>query len=65
MALRRRPDQGKRFPTLKELDSVCPGSALLRRVDGHSCVLNSKARQAVPGLSSQEEVLIAQDNDLP
>ena len=55
----------KRFPTVKELDSVCPGSRLLlRRVDGHSCVLNSKARQAVPGLSSQEEVLIAQDNDL-
>jgi len=55
----------KRFPTMQELDSVCPGSRLmLRRVDGHSCVLNSTARKAVPGLVSQAEVLIAQDNDL-
>ncbi len=55
----------KRFPTVKELDAICPETRLLlRRVDGHSCVLNSKAREAVPGLGGAEEVLIAQDNDL-
>jgi predicted amidohydrolase YtcJ len=55
----------KRFPTMKELDAVCPDSILLlRRVDGHSCILNTKARNMVPGLSSTSEVLIAEDNDL-
>ena len=55
----------KRFPTLKELDAVCPNSRLLlRRVDGHSCVLNSKARAAIPGLNSQDEVLTGPENDL-
>ncbi len=62
-------DEGRikenRFPTAQELDSICPDARLLlRRVDGHSCVLNSTARKAVPGLNSQDEVLIAQDNDL-
>ncbi len=34
----------KRFPTRAELDSVCPRLPLvLRRVDGHSCVVNSLA----------------------
>ncbi|MCB5247813.1 MAG: amidohydrolase family protein [Candidatus Cloacimonetes bacterium] len=55
----------KRFPSVKELDSVCPDARLLlRRVDGHSCVLNSLAREAIPGLGGRDEVLIAQDNDL-
>lgn len=34
----------KRFPTLEELDRVLPNNPLLlRRVDGHSCVINSQA----------------------
>ena len=42
----------KRFPTRKELDSVCPGQPLLlRRIDGHSCLLNSAALALVPGLN--------------
>ncbi len=57
------PEQ--RFPTVKELDAVCPNSRLLlRRVDGHSCVLNSKARKAIPGLNSSEELLTGPENDL-
>lgn len=55
----------KRFPTLKELDSVCPKvRLLLRRVDGHSCMLNSAARRTVPGLESPDEVLTGTENDL-
>lgn len=55
----------KRFPTMKELDAVCPNSKLLlRRVDGHSCVLNTKAREAIPALQSPEELLTAAENDL-
>ncbi len=55
----------KRFPTLLELDRVCPrNQLLLRRIDGHSCVLNSYARRVVPGLQSAEEVLTGVDNDL-
>lgn len=54
----------KRFPNVKELDAVCPDSKLLlRRIDGHSCILNSKARQSVTGLNSPEEVLTGADND--
>jgi predicted amidohydrolase YtcJ len=38
----------RRFPTLEELDSVQPDRPIvLRRVDGHSCVLNSKAMKMV------------------
>ncbi len=34
----------KRFPTIEELDRVLPNNPLLlRRVDGHSCVINSQA----------------------
>ncbi|MBW6514267.1 MAG: amidohydrolase family protein [Candidatus Syntrophosphaera sp.] len=55
----------KRFPTMRELDSVCPrANLLLRRVDGHSCVLNSQARKQVPGLTRPDEVLRGADNDL-
>lgn len=36
--------QEKRFPTMQELDKVVPNNPLLlRRVDGHSCVINTKA----------------------
>ncbi len=38
----------KRFPTLKELDTIYPDIPLiLRRVDGHSCVINSKAAKMI------------------
>lgn len=34
----------KRFPTIDELDRVVPNNPLLlRRIDGHSCVINSQA----------------------
>jgi len=37
-----------RFPTLKELDHICPDKPLLlRRVDGHSCVINSQALKRI------------------
>lgn len=36
----------RRFPTHKELTSVCPNKPLLlRRIDGHSCVINLLARE--------------------
>ncbi|MGC9362181.1 MAG: amidohydrolase, partial [Candidatus Syntrophosphaera sp.] len=55
----------KRFPTIRELDSACPDAyLLLRRIDGHSCVLNSQARSLVPKIRSKTEVLSGQDNDL-
>ncbi len=38
----------KRFPTLKELDTIFPDIPLiLRRVDGHSCAINSKAAKMI------------------
>ena len=38
----------KRFPTIKELDKIFPDTPLiLRRVDGHSCVINSKAAKMI------------------
>lgn len=56
------PEQ--RFPTLAELDSVCPHRALvLRRIDGHSCILNSFARQLLPRLPSSDEIYRGGDND--
>ncbi len=55
----------RRFPTPVELDAICPrAKLLLRRVDGHSCVLNSAAREAVPGLNGADEVLRGAENDL-
>lgn len=34
----------RRFPTLQELDKIVPmNPLLLRRIDGHSCVINSQA----------------------
>jgi len=36
--------QEKRFPTISELDSVCPDlSLVLRRIDGHSSIINTLA----------------------
>jgi predicted amidohydrolase YtcJ len=38
----------QRFPTLAELDAIFPSTPLiLRRVDGHSCVINSAAAKAI------------------
>ena len=38
----------KRFPTIEELDNIFPDTPLiLRRVDGHSCVINSKAAKMI------------------
>ena len=38
----------KRFPTRDELDKIFPDTPLiLRRVDGHSCVINSKAAKLI------------------
>jgi predicted amidohydrolase YtcJ len=38
----------KRFPTIEELDNIFPDVPLiLRRVDGHSCVINSKAAKMI------------------
>lgn len=55
----------RRFPTQKELDAACPdANLLLRRVDGHSCLLNTRARKLIPSLRSADEVLKGQDNDL-
>ena len=54
----------KRFPTVKELDSTVPDKALiLRRIDGHSCMLNSYARSFVTGLNTKEEILRGAEND--
>ena len=52
-----------RFPTQAELDSACrKRKLLLRRVDGHSCMLNSLARQSFPSLQ-EGPVLTGTDND--
>lgn len=55
----------RRFPTIAELDSVSSEhNILLRRIDGHSVLLNSRARERVSGLFSREEVLRGKDNDI-
>lgn len=55
----------KRFPTVSELDSL--GSSkniLIRRIDGHSCVLSSVARAKVPELADYpHEVCRGDAND--
>jgi len=54
----------QRFPTLAELDSVCPDRALiLRRIDGHSCMLNTFARRQLPEIMSYGEILRGAEND--
>lgn len=56
--------QEKRFPSLAELDKLSPDCPLvLRRIDGHSCMLNSFARAQVPHLGTKEEILRGQHND--
>ncbi len=41
----------KRFPTAKELDWIYPDKeVLIRRVDGHSCVINTKAAKQIAAI---------------
>ncbi|MFW5628966.1 MAG: amidohydrolase [Candidatus Cloacimonadaceae bacterium] len=59
----------KRFPTRRELDKVLPDKSLvLRRIDGHSCIVNSFALNNIrdSGMlhDAQDEVLRGYDNDL-
>lgn len=54
----------QRFPTLSELDQLSQRhKILLRRVDGHSCMLNSFARKQISSLQTSDEVLRGFDND--
>ncbi|MDD2228337.1 MAG: amidohydrolase family protein [Candidatus Cloacimonetes bacterium] len=55
-----------RFPTIAELDHVCHDKPLiLRRIDGHSCILNSAARNLVAGLDNYKpEILRGSYNDI-
>jgi len=56
--------QEKRFPTVQELDSVVPDKPLLlRRIDGHSCMLNSFARKQIKDLATSTEILRGAEND--
>jgi hypothetical protein len=57
-----------RFPRRAELNQIVKDKNLvLRRVDGHSCVLNSYAyyniHQAIPRFHSDDEILRALEND--
>jgi len=55
----------QRFPTLKELDKVAGSKDIvLRRIDGHSCILNSSARAKIAELKDyREEVCRGRAND--
>ena len=56
--------QEKRFPTVQELDSVVPDKPLLlRRIDGHSCMLNPFARKQIKDLATSTEILRGAEND--
>ncbi|PID29940.1 MAG: hypothetical protein CSB55_00750 [Candidatus Cloacimonadota bacterium] len=59
----------KRFPTREELDSVFPDKpVLLRRIDGHSCVINSFAASKIDKLSRKSSdwngLLTKEENDV-
>lgn len=55
----------KRFPSQEELDDLCPDKLLLlRRIDGHSCMLSSNARAKIPALKSPDSILKGAENDL-
>jgi predicted amidohydrolase YtcJ len=56
--------QEKRFPAVQELDSAVPDKPLLlRRIDGHSCILNSFARKQIKDLDTSREILRGAEND--
>ncbi len=53
-----------RFPTRAELDRVSPHNPLvLRRIDGHSCMLNRRALREIPLMNPASEILRGADND--
>lgn len=55
----------KRFPTQQEIDELCPDQLLLlRRIDGHSCMLSSNARARITALKSEDAILRGAENDL-
>lgn len=59
----------KRFPTRKELDKVVPNKSLvLRRIDGHSCVINTFARDSIiasgKSFDGEDDILRGFDNDM-
>ena len=48
----------KRFPTLEEMDKLFPDKpAILRRVDGHSCVINSFAAKLIDWIEPCPRIL--------
>lgn len=55
----------KRFPTIKEIDELSRDKhIIIRRIDGHSCLLSSNARNLVPALRNYpDEVLNGFAND--
>lgn len=55
----------KRFPSQAEIDELCPDQLLLlRRIDGHSCMLSSNARARITALKSKDAILTGAENDL-
>lgn len=60
--------QEQRFPTRAELDKALPGKNLiLRRMDGHSCIINSFACKSLAAVGKhpkcQNEIFKSVDND--
>ena len=58
----------KRFPKINELDKVFPNlPVLLRRVDGHSCVINSYAKNIIgklyPKINLNFSIFTKEEND--
>jgi predicted amidohydrolase YtcJ len=61
--------QEKRFPSLQELDKIVPNNPLLlRRIDGHSCIINSQALSIIKFPhdlpSNFNGLLTKEDNDI-
>ena len=55
----------KRFPTIHELDKISSAyPILLRRIDGHSCIINSIAYKKIGIKKTQSEVLRGELNDI-
>jgi len=54
----------QRFPTQVELDAAAGDIyLLLRRIDGHSCMISSNARAQIEGIKSSDVILRSEDND--
>lgn len=56
----------RRFPFVSELDRICSDKPIiLRRIDGHSCILNTFARKLIANdLSTESEILRGKNNDV-